>query len=382
MIGIYLHVPFCKTKCGYCDFYSTASQMLVQPTVLAMLREMERRKNYFLQGGKISPAPQKSTLYVGGGTPSQLPPDMLAALSQKAMATFGVAPPEEFTVELNPDDVTLGYLQRLRGMGVDRVSVGIQSFFDDDLQRLHRRHSARQAVRSVQLAQQAGFGNISVDLIYGLPGMDVERWRSNLGAALALGVQHLSAYALTIEKRTPFGALQRKNKLPLPTEDEVAAQYELLCQMSAANGMEHYEISSFARSGFFSKHNAAYWQQQPYIGIGPAAHSYSGRQRQSNVESCAQYVKNMQQEKDFFQREDLSCESCYNEYVFTGLRTAWGVSKSRLQKKFGQKLTNYFFAGANKHVENKNIILDGDRIAIPESRWFVADSIIVDLIWA
>jgi oxygen-independent coproporphyrinogen-3 oxidase len=347
-----------------------------------MLHEMERRKNYFAQAGKNSAAPQKSTLYIGGGTPSQLPPDMLAALSHKAVATFGVAPPEEFTVELNPDDVTPAYLQRLRDMGVNRISIGVQSFFDDDLQRLRRRHSGQQAVRSVQLAQKAGFGNISVDLIYGLPHMDSTRWRHNLQTVFSLDVQHLSAYALTIEARTPFGVLRRKNKLPLPHEDEVAAQHDLLCQMSAANGLAHYEISSFARSGFFSKHNTAYWQQQPYIGIGPAAHSYNGRQRQSNVAGCAQYVKNVEEGKDFFELENLSREDCYNEYVFTGLRTAWGVSKRYLQKTFDKRLINYFFANANKHVEDKNITIDGDRISIPENRWLVADSIIVDLIWA
>lgn len=382
MIGIYLHIPFCKSKCGYCDFYATASQTLVQPTVWAMLHEMERRKNYFAQVEKNPSEPQKFTLYVGGGTPSLLPPDMLAALSQKAIATFCAAPPEEFTVELNPDDVTPEYLQALRSMGVNRISIGIQSFFDDDLQRLHRRHSARQAIRSVQLAQSAGFDNISIDLIYGLPHMDCERWRYNLHTAFSLGVQHLSAYALTVEQRTPFGVLRRKNRLPLPHEDEVAMQHDLLCQMSAAQGLVHYEISSFARRGFFSLHNAAYWQQQPYIGIGPAAHSYSGGQRQSNVASCAQYIKGMEEDAAFFELENLSAESRYNEYVFTGLRTVWGVSKNYLLKNFDETLTSYFFAGAGKHIERKNITVDGDRIAVPESRWFVADSIIVDLIWA
>ncbi|MDR0711337.1 MAG: radical SAM family heme chaperone HemW [Prevotellaceae bacterium] len=382
MIGIYLHIPFCKSKCSYCDFYSTVSQTLVQPTVLAMLHEMEKRKNYFSQAKKNSAKPQKSTLYIGGGTPSQLPPNMLAALSQKAVETFCVAPPEEFTVELNPDDVTPECLQHLRGMGVNRISIGIQSFFDDDLRRIHRRHSAQQAVRSVQLAQMAGFGNISVDLIYGLPYMNAERWKDNLKTALSLGVQHFSAYALTVEKRTPFGVLQRKNKLLLPNEDEVATQHDLLCRMSAESGFVHYETSNFALDGFFSMHNAAYWQQQPYIGIGPAAHSYNGKQRQHNIASCAQYIKNMEEEKDFFELESLSKESCYNEYVFTGLRTIWGVSKSYLQKVFDKELTDYFFANANKHIEDKNIIVNGDRITIPENRWFVADGIIVDLIWA
>ncbi|MDR0414746.1 MAG: radical SAM family heme chaperone HemW [Prevotellaceae bacterium] len=381
MIGIYLHIPFCKSKCSYCDFYSTASQMLVQPTVLSMLREIERRKNYFASAKSFSPAAQPTTLYVGGGTPSLLPPDMLNELAQKAIATFCATPPVEFTVELNPDDVTPGYLQCLRDMGVNRVSIGVQSFFDDDLQRLHRRHSARQAARSVQLAQQAGFGNISIDLMYGLPYMDVERWRSNLEAAFSLGVQHLSAYVLTVESRTPFGALRRKNKLTLPPEEEVAAQHDLLCEMSAKNGFAHYEISNFALDGFFSAHNTAYWQQQPYIGIGPAAHSYNGRQRQSNVASCAQYAKNVEEEKDFFEVENLSTEDCYNEYVFTGLRTIWGINLCRLQQLFDKKLINYLLANARKHIDCKNIVVDGDRLAIPEDRWFVADSIIVDLIW-
>ncbi|MDR1023058.1 MAG: radical SAM family heme chaperone HemW [Prevotellaceae bacterium] len=382
MIGIYLHIPFCKSKCSYCDFYSTASQSLVQPVVMAMLRETERRKNYFLLAKNSFSDAQQATLYVGGGTPSLLPPDMLNALAQKAMATFCAAPPVEFTVELNPDDVTPEYLLRLRGMGVNRVSIGVQSFFDDDLQRLNRRHTAQQAVSSVALAQKAGFGNISVDLMYGLPCMDTERWRSNLETVFSLGIQHLSAYALTIEERTPFGALLRKNRLLLPPESELAMQYDLLCAMSAKNGFVHYEISNFALNGFFSAHNAAYWQQQPYVGIGPAAHSYNGRQRQCNVASSAQYIKNMEEDKDFFEVENLSKENRYNEYVFTGLRTMWGINLSHLKQTFDKELINYLLANANKHIENENIAVNGDRLTIPEDRWFVADSIIVDLIWA
>jgi oxygen-independent coproporphyrinogen-3 oxidase len=347
-----------------------------------MLHEMEKRKNYFAPAKKkVSSAPP-ATLYAGGGTPSLLPPDMLDALAQKAVATFGVAPPVEFTVELNPDDATPEYLQRLRAMGANRISIGVQSFFDDDLQRLNRRHTARQAVRSVQLAQEAGFGNISVDLMYGLPGMDSGRWRSNLAAAFSLGVQHLSAYALTVERHTPFGKLLLKNRLPLPPEGELAAQYDLLCEVSAKNGFAHYEISNFALDGFFSRHNAAYWQQQPYVGIGPAAHSYSGRQRQSNIANNALYIQNVEGGKDFFEVENLSEADRYNEYIFTRLRTIWGVSASHLQHFFDKKLTGYFFANVNKHIDSKNIIADGDRLSIPENRWFVADSIIVDLILA
>jgi oxygen-independent coproporphyrinogen-3 oxidase len=347
-----------------------------------MLREVERRKNYFAPAKSFFFGARQATLYIGGGTPSLLPPDTLNTLIQKAIETFCAVPPLEFTVELNPDDVTTEYLHRLRDMGVNRISIGIQSFFGDDLQRLNRRHTAQQAVSSVLMAQKAGFENISVDLMYGLPGMDAKRWRSNLEAALSLGVQHLSAYALTIEKRTPFGVLQRKNKLLLPPEDELVMQHDLLCEVSAKSGFVHYEISNFALNGFFSKHNAAYWQQQPYIGIGPSAHSYNGRQRQSNVASNAQYIKNMEEEGDFFEVENLSQVERYNEYVFTGLRTIWGISLSYLQQIFDKELINYLLNNAKKHIDSKNIVVDGDRLTIPENRWFVADSIIVDLIWA
>jgi oxygen-independent coproporphyrinogen-3 oxidase len=347
-----------------------------------MLRELEGRKNYFDTFKKTSPELQRATLYVGGGTPSLLPPEVLNELAKKAMQVFGIAVPEEFTVELNPDDVTPDYLAQLRGMGVDRISIGVQSFFDDDLRRMNRRHSAGQAARSVQLAQQAGFGNISIDLIYGLPEMSTERWKSNLEASFSLGVQHLSAYALTVEHRTPFGVLQRKNRLPLPSDGEVAAQYALLCELSARSGFAHYEISSFARSGFTSKHNSAYWQQQPYVGIGPSAHSYSGLQRQHNPASNALYLKGMSAGSGCAEVETLSEADRYNEYIFTGLRTAWGVELGYLRQAFGEELVAHCLANAARHVAAQRLVQAGGRLTIPEHHWFISDSIIVDLIWA
>jgi oxygen-independent coproporphyrinogen-3 oxidase len=265
--------------------------------VEAMLRELELRKNYFAPAKNLG---ENATLYFGGGTPSLLQPSQIAVLAQKAAQTFGVKTVAEFTVEVNPDDVTQEYLQGLRRAGVNRLSIGVQSFFEDDLQRANRRHTAQQARQSVFLAQQAGFENISIDLIYGLPQMTLERWRSNLETAFSLNIQHLSVYALSVEKRTPFGVQQRKGRLILPTENEVVEQSRLLDELSAQQGFTRYEISNFCRDGLFSQHNAAYWQQKPYIGIGPSAHSYNGAQRQSNVANNSLYIERVNGGGNFF----------------------------------------------------------------------------------
>jgi len=284
-------------------------------------------------------------------------------------------------VEVNPDDVTPEYLQGLRGAGVDRLSVGVQSFFDDDLRRVNRRHTAQQAKDSVLMAQRAGFKNISVDLIYGLPQMTLQRWRTNVETAFSLNIQHLSAYALSVEERTPFGVQQRKGRLLLPAENEVAEQSQLLDELSAQHGFTRYEISNFCREGFFSQHNTAYWQQKPYIGVGAAAHSYNGAQRQSNVANNALYLERVSSGENFFEVENLTQEQRYNEYIFTGLRTIWGINLSYMRQVFDKRLCEHCLQNARKHIDNKRIKLVGEVLIIPQSSWLIADSIIVDLIW-
>ncbi len=415
MFGVYFHIPFCKSKCGYCDFYSVASQALVQPMVETMLHEVELRSNYFdsavIAGLTCKPLKEDglligrprvehgmtgaaATLYFGGGTPSLLRPEQISALAEKAIQVFNIKNVAEFTVEINPDDATPDYLQGLRSVGVDRLSIGIQSFFDDDLQRVNRRHTSQQAKQGVLEAQRAGFKNISIDLIYGLPQMTLERWRSNLETAFSLNVQHLSAYALSVEEHTPFGIQQRKGKLVLPAENEVAEQSRLLDELSALHGFTHYEISNFAQGEFFSRHNTAYWQQKSYIGVGPSAHSYNGEQRQHNVANNTQYVqrvnaacsviarRNDEAISDFFEIENLTEEQRYNEYIFTGLRTMWGVDLSYIQQVFHNRLYKHCLENAKKHFDNQNFELINGRLTIPQNRWLVADSIIVDLIWA
>jgi oxygen-independent coproporphyrinogen-3 oxidase len=400
--------------------------------VEAMLQEVELRKNYFdnivipcstrkrssaqanlqIEGLQVKPAmtdeKNEATLYFGGGTPSLLQPAQIAALAQKVIQTFGVKNVTEFTVEINPDDATTEYLQALRNIGVNRLSIGIQSFFDDDLQRVNRRHTAQQAKLSVQNAQKVGFKNISVDLIYGLPQMTLEHWRSNLETAFSLNIQHLSAYALSVEERTPFGVQQRKGQLFLPTENEVAEQSALLDELSAQHNFTRYEISNFGKKGFFSQHNTAYWQQKPYIGLGPSAHSYSGAQRQNNVANNALYMERIagchsaldaetkfgasqspnreiagQARNDkFFELENLTSEQRYNEYIFTGLRTMWGIDLNYIEQVFDKKLYDYCCKNLSQLIDNKIVILKNNKITIPQNKWIVADSIIVDLIWA
>jgi oxygen-independent coproporphyrinogen-3 oxidase len=377
MNGIYIHLPFCKSKCSYCDFYSVVlPQPPVGATVEAMLREMELRRHFFGE------ADGETTVYFGGGTPSLLPLDLLGRLAQKVVHLFCPLPPVEFTIEVNPDDATPQYLRGLRELGADRLSVGVQSFFDDDLRLLNRRHSSLQAKRCVELAQQAGFRNISVDLIYGLPHSDLARWRSNVEAALSLGIQHLSAYALTVEERTPFGVLRRKNQLPLPPEDVVVAQHDLLCELTERRGFVHYEISSFAPAGYEARHNTAYWQQQPYLGIGAAAHSYSGVQRQANVPNIAVYRQAIRDGAPFFELENLTEADLYNEYILTGLRTIWGIDLDVVQRRFSPPIYEHCLAAFRKHLALHNVLqLASRRLSIPHSRWMVSDGVVVDFIW-
>ena len=379
LFGIYFHIPFCKSKCGYCDFYSVAaSQGVVQQTVDAMLCEVELRKNYFTHVKNLG---ENATLYFGGGTPSLLHPSQIDALAQKAIHAFGVKNVLEFTVEVNPDDVTPEYLRALREIGVDRLSIGVQSFFDDDLQRVNRRHTAQQAKSSVLFAQKEGFKNISVDLIYGLPQMTFERWKANLETVFSLDVQHLSTYALSVEKGTPLDAEQRRGELVLPTEDEMMMQILLLDGLSTHHGFTHYEISNFGREGFFALHNTAYWQQKPYIGIGAAAHSYCGAQRRGNIANNTLYMERVCSGADFFEVENLTQEQQYNEYVFTGLRTMWGINFNHMKQVFDNRLYEHCLKNAQKHIDRKFVMLKNGVLTIPKNHWLIADRIIMDLIW-
>ena len=289
--------------------------------------------------------PEKETLqtiYFGGGTPSVLSINELAELLATIKQCFTIESDAEITIEANPDDLSDEYLAALQRLGFNRLSIGIQSFFDDDLKWMNRRHSAEEAMQSVRKAQKHGFGNINIDLLYGLPSMNNERWRRNLQYALELQIPHISAYHLSIEPRTVFGKRQAKGKMYTVSEEASVAQFDILLDTLQAAGYEHYEISNFARRGFRSSHNCSYWLQKPYIGVGPSAHSFDGKTRQWNINNNSRYIAALEAEDTWFESEHLTVAEQYNDYILVSLRTVWGVSIRYISEQFGKTFEEYF----------------------------------------
>ncbi|RAK62650.1 radical SAM family heme chaperone HemW [Hymenobacter edaphi] len=328
MAGLYLHIPFCKQACHYCDFHFSTALGRKPQVVEALLRELELRQDY-LGGAALG------TIYFGGGTPSLLSEAELMTLFEALYRRFDVAPDAEITLEANPDDLTREKLRELAASPVNRLSIGLQSFHEPHLRLMNRAHSAQESRRSVLAAQDAGFDNLSIDLIYGVPapGPGHGIWQHDLAQALELQVPHLSCYALTIEPQTVFGRRLQKGQFRAAPEEFVAREFELLLEASRAAGYEQYEISNFARPGHHSRHNSSYWQGTPYLGLGPSAHSFDGRSRQYTVASNAQYVQGLLERGELpATREDLSPTDRANEYLMTSLRTAAGCSLAYLRQ--------------------------------------------------
>ena len=371
MPGLYIHIPFCLRACCYCDFHFKARLDRKDEMVSAMSHEIETR----LTGA----ASVFDTLYIGGGTPTVLSPDNWEMLMEtcRAHAVWK----GEFTVEANPEDLTPAYLQMLKDLGVNRLSIGIQSFDDDVLQWMHRRHSARCAMDAVADAQTCGFDNLNIDLMYGIPGMSLSMWERQLQEAVRLRPAHLSAYHLTIEPQTIFGVQQRKGLLAPVDEQDSLAQYQLLAKYMKDAGYQHYEISNFSLPGCEAVHNSAYWKQQPYAGFGPSAHSFTGSTRRWNVASNNRYMHGvMAGTDDWFEEEQLSERDRYNEFVMLSLRTAWGVRTDRLESIFPKKYLAFFRQGIQKYLDGGQMIPCGpDAFRIAEPAWMIADSIISDL---
>ena len=362
--SLYIHIPFCKRLCGYCDFYKTMSLARKSEVLEAICREVEGR-------GSLLEGTQLRTIYFGGGTPTVCSPEELASVVGCAHRVFDCSAVEEMTIEANPDDLTPDYLAGLREVGFNRLSMGIQSFADEDLKFMNRRHDAAGAVRAVEEARKAGFDNISIDLIYGLPTATEQGWSYNVERAVELGVEHISAYNLTIEENTLFG---RKGVKSAP--DEVAErEYWTMCETLAQAGYEHYEISNFSLPGRHSRHNSAYWRGTPYLGVGPAAHSYDGVSSRSwNVASVARYLEGVGPES-----EVLSTQELYEEYVMVGLRTARGVSVAEIGAKFGGDYVQKFTDAVGPFLRSGWLIETGGRVACAESHWLVSDAIIAEL---
>ncbi|MDR0386183.1 MAG: radical SAM family heme chaperone HemW [Prevotellaceae bacterium] len=372
MPGLYIHIPFCKQLCSYCDFYFSVSLMRTAEMLDCICREMEIRAS---QGELLHDSREPYTLYFGGGTPTVYEADKLKTLSDKAISLFFPKFPSEWTVEANPDDLTADCLRQLASAGVNRVSIGIQSFIDRDLQIMRRRHSAQQALESVYQAQNAGFDNISIDLIYGFPGMSLKEWEYNLDRATALNVKHISAYHLSIEDKTVFGKMKSKGKLH-PVDDELSdMQYKMLETKLHDAGYIHYEISNFALPGFFSRHNSAYWNKQQYLGMGPSAHSYDGGFiRKHNVANNIRYIDSIKKNILPETVETLSEKDVYNDTLITSLRTDSGLDLNTVPEAF----RTGFLKKAAGYLQSGRMVYDG-RYAIPSRYFLISDSIISDL---
>ena len=371
MSGLYLHIPFCSRRCVYCDFYSTTRTDLMPRYAGCLVREMGLRRGE-VQG-------PLHTLYIGGGTPSLLPPALVGKLLDAAQACFGIRPDAEVTLEGNPDDLTLPLLRDLRGAGINRLSIGVQSFSDATLSFLRRRHTARQACEAVENARRAGFDNLSIDLIYGLPGESLEQWRANLDAALALEPEHISAYLLSYEEGTPLETLRRRGRVQEAGEDFALACYRLLAAALRSAGYEHYEISNFALPGRIARHNSSYWQGVPYLGCGPSAHSFDGASREWNVASLERYLRAIEAGERLFETETLDLPTRYNEFVMTALRTRPGIDLQRLEALFGTRLSAYCLRMSAPYLQSGRLERCDHHLRLTREGIFISDGIISQL---
>lgn len=371
MAGIYIHIPFCKQKCYYCDFFSTVAYSKAPQMLNTILRELEVQRD-FLETDHLD------TIYIGGGTPSVYSPQQLQSIIEHIGSLWDISTVREITVELNPDDLSQEYLSALRKTSVNRLSIGIQSFVDDHLKFMNRRHTAAAAIDAVRRAQALGFNNITIDLIYGIPSMSIGEWKSNIETALALGVQHISAYHLTIEPQTVFGKRLSSGTLAQIDDKQSEQQYLLLHTLMSEASMEHYEISNFAAPGSRAVHNSSYWRGEPYLGVGPSAHSFNGRCRRWSISSIDGYIEKADS-GEIYSSEELTLRDCYNEYIMTSLRCADGVDSAVIEARFAPPLAQYFTQGVKQFVEKGVIIKTGRNYRIDPKEFLIADSIISEL---
>ena len=374
MAGIYIHIPFCKQRCSYCAFYSTTLYNIRERYVDALCKEIAMRKEY--AGG----APIE-TIYLGGGTPSTLSMEQLKRICDTVYAAYQVSPAPEVTIECNPDDLTPDFLAQLKVLPFNRISMGVQSFNDTQLKRLGRRHDAAKARQAVANARSAGYSNISIDLIFALPGSTIDEWEHDLESAIALRPDHLSAYNLTYEEGTPMHrALERGDFTELSEEDNIT-QFQMLISRLKEAGYRHYEISNFALPGRESRHNSSYWNDTPYIGCGAAAHSYNGTSRGWNIADIQEYIKGIENGNPVFEIEELTEEERYNDTILTRLRTAEGIPLEWMKKKFGKRLNDYMQSAAEKEIAFGNLKAENGHLSLSEKGIFISDAVIRELIY-
>ena len=373
MAGIYIHIPFCKQACHYCNFHFSTTNNSLPLVIEAIEKEILLAKNYL--NDEIV-----DTIYFGGGTPSLLSENHLQLLLNALKNNFEVNPIAEVTLEANPDDMTIVNLKQWFKNGINRLSVGTQSFFDKDLKWMNRAHNAQQAINSIKTAHQVGFDNMSIDLIYGLPESNLDEWEINLSQAFDLNVSHLSCYSLTVEPKTALQHFIATGKSKPVNEDQAALQFEYLMEAASKNGYEHYEISNFAKPNMRSKHNSSYWSGKKYLGIGPSAHSYNGNSRQWNVANNHLYVQSINENKIPFELEILSPAQSYNEFVMIRLRTKEGIAFNELKEKH-KSFSNYFEQLAQSFTDENLIEIKSENYSLTQKGKLLADHIMSELMW-
>lgn len=371
MSGIYIHIPFCKQACHYCDFHFSTSMKKKDEMVLALVKEMELRKNEF-QNETIE------TIYFGGGTPSTLTIDDIRFLIDSVYKHYQVVLTPEITLEANPDDLNNETILQYANSPINRLSIGVQSFFEDDLQLMNRAHNSAEAKKCLEFATQH-FDNISIDLIYGMPNMSNEKWLQNIETALSFNIPHISSYALTVEPKTALHKMIKSGSIPKLDDDLAQQHFHILIDKLQENGFVHYELSNFGKPDYFSKNNTAYWLGKKYIGIGPSAHSYNGESRSWNVSNNSLYLKAIAENKLPSETEILSKTDQYNEYIMTGLRTIWGVSLKRIETEFGTKYLNYLYQQAEKYISDNLLEIENNVLKTTKKGKFLSDGIASDL---
>ena len=383
MSGIYLHIPFCKSKCAYCNFFSLVTEKKMDDYVSALKKEIINRKSYL--GDDVV-----KTIYFGGGTPSLLPIKYVEEILELLHENYNIISNPEVTLEINPDTIDKDKMMSLKQLGVNRMSVGIQSFNDDDLRYLGRRHDSRHALQVLDDLSSVGFDRITLDLIYGMPTLTEEKWNHNLDIFFSTGISHLSAYALTVEPKTILGQKIEKEELQEVSEEDAIRHYNILVERTKENGFEHYEISNFAKEGCRSQHNSIYWQDVKYLGLGPSAHSYDGDSRQWNVSNLTKYIQFVNADIDtdadtdtdmgrYYEREILSKEDKYNEYVMTTLRTSWGCNVGKIERDYGESYAHNFLKNIKKYLDSGIMLMKDNSFILTDEGMLFADGIAADL---
>jgi len=372
LAGIYIHIPFCKQACHYCDFHFSTSLSSKTTLVDALCTEIEARKDYL-------ETKELSTVYFGGGTPSLLDKLAIEKLLGTISKHFTLTKNAEITLEANPDDLNTQKTNELKATGINRLSIGIQSFLDEHLLLMNRSHTSAQAITAVKNAKKSGIENISIDLIYGLPSLSLAKWKHNLEQAFSLDVPHLSSYCLTVEKKTALNKFVENRTIALPAEQIVLEQFEVLMEEAAKHNFVHYEISNFCKENMYSRHNSSYWKSDSYLGIGPSAHSYNGISRQWNIANNVLYIKGINAAEQVFEKEILTDANRFNEYIMTRLRTIWGIDLRFIETNFGRKVLNNMLNSIKEYIDAGFMQENKENVTLTQKGKFLADKIASDL---